>query len=128
MELEALQQSLPEIRSAGANLVAVSPLREPYLRQMADKNHLEFDLLSDPRNSVAAQFGLVFKFPPDLRDLYSSFGLDLARFNGDDSWTLPMPGRFIIDSRGVIRSVAVDPDYTVRPEPSETVAFLKSMR
>jgi len=128
MELEALQQSLPEIRAAGANVVAISPQREAYLRQMADKNHLEFDLLRDEGNVVAGQFGLVFSLPADLREVYTTFGVDLARFNRDDSWTLPMPGRFVIDQRGIIRHVDVDPDYTIRPDPAETVAVLKSLR
>ena len=125
MELEALQQSLAEIQATGARLVALSPQREAYLRQMAEKNHLEFELVTDAGNVVAGKFGLVFSLPSDLREVYKSFGVDLTRFNGDDSWTLPMPGRFVIDQAGIIRHVDIDPDYTVRPEPAETVAFLK---
>jgi peroxiredoxin len=127
MELEALQQSLPEIRAASATLVAISPQRQQFLHQMAEKNHLGFDLLTDAGNVVANKFGLVFKFPDDLRELYTSFGVNLPRFNGDDSWTLPMPARFVIDRSGIIRHVDVDPDYTVRPDPAATVAFLKTL-
>ena len=50
-----------------------------------------------------------------------SFGNDLAVRNGEDSWTLPMPGRFVIDRSGIIRTVDVDPDYRFRPEPEKTV-------
>ncbi len=107
--------------------MALSPQREAFLRQMADKNHLEFELLRDEGNVIAGKFGLVFQVPPDLRELYSGFGVDLARFNGDDSWTLPMPARFVIDRQGAIRHVDVDPDYTVRPDPAETVAVLKEL-
>ena len=128
MELEALQQSLPEILAAGATLSALSPQREAFLRQIAEKNHLDFDLLRDEGNVVAAKFGLVFQLPPDLRDVYLGFGVDLTRFNGEDSWTLPMPARFVIDQRGIIRHVDVDPDYTVRPDPAGTVAVLKALR
>lgn len=128
MELDALQQSLQEIQSTGASLVAISPQREEYLRQMSEKHHLEFDLLRDEGNAVAAKFGLVFKLPDDLRQLYATFGVDLPRYDGDDSWTLPMPARYLIDPGGTIRHVDADPDYTVRPDPSETVAFLKSLR
>ena len=85
MELEALRQSLPEIQKAGAALIAISPMREPYLRQMAGKNHLAFDLLRDQGNTDAGEFGLVFSLPQDLRELYKTFGIDLMRFNGDDS-------------------------------------------
>ena len=128
MELEALQQSLHEIQAAGATLVAISPMREAFLKQMSQKNHLEFDLLRDEGNAVAAKFGLVFRLPQDLSELYKSFGTDLARVNGDDSWTLPMPGRFVIDQKGIIRHEDINPDYTVRPDPAETIAVLKNLR
>ena len=54
-------------------------------------------------------------------------GIDLNKYNGDDSWTLPMPGRFIIDRSGVIRYAEVNPDYTVRPEPEEVIGILKEL-
>jgi len=54
-------------------------------------------------------------------------GIDLKKYNGDDSWTLPMPGRFIIDRSGVIRYAEVNPDYTVRPEPEEVIGILKEL-
>lgn len=128
MELEALQESLSEIRATGAALVAVSPLREPYLRQMAEKNHLEFDLLRDEGNALAAKFGLAFRLPDDLIALYKTFGADLARFNGDDSWTLPMPARLVIDQKEILSHADINPDYTVRPDPAETIAVLKDLR
>jgi len=94
---------------------------------MAEKNHLTFDLLRDEGNVVAGKFGLTFQLPADLREVYSKFGVDLQRFNGDDSWALPMPGRFVIDRQGIVRNADVDPDYTVRPEPAETVANLRKL-
>jgi peroxiredoxin len=116
-----------EIRAAGANLVAISPSREPYLRQMAQKHHLEFELLRDEGNVVGGKFGLAFSLPEDLREVYQTLGVDLSRFNGDDSWTLSMPARFILDRNGIVLKKDVNPDYTVRPEPAETVAFLKTL-
>ena len=71
---------------------------------------------------------MVFSLPDDLRKLYRKFGADLSKFNGDDSWTLPMPGRFIVARDGTIRGADVDPDYTVRPEPSRTVELLKTLQ
>ena len=91
------------------------------------KNHVEFDILCDPGNDYAAQLGLRFEFTPELRGAYESLGLDLARFNGDASWTLPMPARFIADASGVIRYAESNPDYTTRPEPEETVEALRKV-
>ena len=41
--------------------------------------------------------GLWFKLPDDLKAVYLNFGNDLAVRNGEASWTLPMPGRFVVD-------------------------------
>ena len=112
----------------GSTLVAISPQREQYLQQVVKRHKLSFDVLRDKGNQVASEFGLVFTLPTDLRELYSKFGIDLERFNGDDSWQLPIPGRFIIDSNSLIRYASADPDYTVRPDPRETVAALQILR
>jgi peroxiredoxin len=76
---------------------------------------------------VAKQFGLVFTLPEDLRKVYVGFGIDLAKANGDASWTLPMPARYVVDRTGTIRAADVDPDYTHRTEPAETVAALRAL-
>ena len=57
----------------------------------------------------------------------TGFGIDLPKYNGDDSWTLPVPARFVIDSGGIIRVADVDVDYTRRPEPAKTVAEAKAL-
>jgi peroxiredoxin len=62
-----------------------------------------------------------------MRAVYLQFGLDIPRYNGDDSWTLSMPGRFVVDGGGTIRSAEVHPDYTTRPEPAKTVEVLKGL-
>jgi peroxiredoxin len=105
--------------------VVISPQLEKYSKQVAKKHNLTCSVLCDNGNRVASLFGLVFKLPDDLRGLYSNFGIDLERFNGDDSWTLPMPGRFILDQQGKIVSADVNPDYTIRPEPDEIIEILK---
>lgn len=92
-----------------------------------EKNDLHFDVLSDPGNSIARRFGLVFPIPEDLKRVYLEMKIDLPRYNGDNSWELPMPARFVIDSQGIIRYADFDPDYTTRPDPEETLAALRKM-
>ncbi len=127
MELVALQAALPEIHALGANLVAISPQLPEHSRELIERRHLTFEILSDRGNDVAARFGLRFGLPDYLQRIYRTFPLDLAAFNGDASWTLPMPGRFVIDREGVIRSAEFDPDYTTRPEPAETIDALRRL-
>jgi peroxiredoxin len=107
--------------------VVISPQLEKYSKQASKKNNLTFSVLSDNGNKVASQFGLVFSLPDDLRGLYSNFGIDLERFNGEDAWTLPIPGRFLLDQQGTILSADANPDYTKRPEPSDIIKTLESL-
>lgn len=111
----------------GATLVALTPQRPEHSQAMIDKNALNFHLLSDPGNAYAAELGLRFALPADLKGEYQTMGLDLPKYNGDASWTLPMPGRFVIDQDGIVRAADVDPDYTRRPEADKTIADLKKI-
>ncbi|HUC16789.1 MAG TPA: peroxiredoxin-like family protein [Acetobacteraceae bacterium] len=126
MELQALQEVLPSFRALGANLIAISPQNAVNSRKSVRTNTLEFPILSDPGNEVAAAFGLRFAMPDYLIALYKSLKNDLPSFNGDASWTLPMPGRFVIGQDRVIRYAEVNPDYTHRPEPEDMLPALRS--
>ena len=80
---------------------------------------------ADIDNTVASLFGLTYSLPIELKDIYSNLGIDFGRFNGNDSWQLPMSGRFVIDKQGIIRNVKVNPDYTKRPDPSDIIEILQ---
>ncbi len=118
---------LPEFTSYRATHLAVSPQLEKFSAELVKEYRFDFDLLADRGNETAKQFGLVFILSNDLRKLYLQFGIDLQEYNGDDSWTLPVPARFVIDQDSIIRSVDADPDYTRRPEPEDTLRELKAL-
>jgi peroxiredoxin len=106
-------------------LVAISPQTAPNSRRSQRENKLSFPILSDPHNDVAAGFGLRFGLPDYVSDLYKNvFQNNLEVINGDDSWTLPMPARFVIGQDGTILYAEVNPDYTRRPDPDELLPVL----
>lgn len=128
MELQALEAARADFEAAGARLVAISPQNRVNSRKSLRENALGFPILSDPGNETAAAFGLRFALPGYLVDLYKSLGNMLPLFNGDESWTLPMPGRFVIGSDGVIAYAEVNPDYTRRPEPADMLPAILRAR
>ena len=126
MELEALQEIDSEVRALGARIVALTPELERYTRSLHKKLNLTFDILTDLHLKTADQFQLAFVLPDYLRDLYKSFGNSLDRFHDESEYRLPMPARYMIDQAGIIRAADVNADYTVRPEPSETLRLLQT--
>jgi peroxiredoxin len=122
-----LQQVTGTLKEAGARICAITPQLPEASRLLIERHKLGFDLLLDHRNEYAAKLGLRFQLPDDLKEVYLSFGNDLAVRNGEDSWTLPMPGRFVIDVNGIVCAVDVDPDYRYRPEAEKTVADVKAL-
>ena len=107
--------------------MAISPQLPKYSEEVVNKNKLTFPVLSDKDNGYATQLKLDFVLEDSLKGVYNGFGIDLAAFNGNESWVLPMTGRLIVDSKGVIRNIEVNPNHTVRPEPTEIIDIIKSM-
>ncbi|HET6807319.1 MAG TPA: hypothetical protein VFH59_17935 [Frateuria sp.] len=58
-------------------------------------------------------------------EVYKTLKNDLPAFNDDPSWTLPMPGRFVIGQDGSILYAEVNPDYSRRPDPEEVLPVLR---
>ncbi len=122
-----MQEVQDHIEAAGATLVALCPQLAEKTRAMVEKHNLTFDILTDAGNDYAAELGIKFQVPDDVKTIYEGFGLDLPGTNGDDSWTLPIPSRLVIDGSGVVRAADIHPNYTTRPEPEKTLADLEAL-
>jgi len=105
----------------------ISPELPERTADMAAKHKLVFPIVWDKNCEVAESFGLAFTLPEDLREVYRGFGNDLAVRNGDPSWRLPVPARFVVDRDGIVRFVQADPDYRYRPEPETTLEALRQV-
>lgn len=127
LELNALQNALPEIRACGARLVAISPELPDNSLSHAEKLGLEFDVLTDLGNKVARSYGLIMTIHESLRPLYLQWGLDVPAANGDDSYELPVPATYVIDIKGTVRAAHIEKDYTKRMEPAAIIEALKQL-
>lgn len=127
LELRALQQALPEIQAAGGTLVAIAPETPDNSLSTKEKQALTFEVLSDVGNVVAKQFGLVFSLPEYLRPVYKNLGIDVAAYNGDSTFELPVPATYVVDTAGTIVHAFVNVDYTQREDPEQIVTALKQL-
>jgi peroxiredoxin len=128
LQLRAYQGVSSQIHDLGAELVAVSPQTPDYALSDVEKKELTFPVLTDKGNAAARQYGLVFSLSEVMRQLQSGFGNPIPKFNGDDSWELPMPGTFVLDRGGVVRLAHVDPDFMKRLEPAAILEALRAAR
>lgn len=126
-DLNALEEARSEIESRGATLVAISQQTAPNSRKSQRQNGLGFPILGDHGGEIAAQFGVRWTLPGYLREVQKALGADLTQFNGEDSWTLPMPARYVIAPDGTIAYAEVNADYTRRPEPSAIFPVLEQL-
>jgi peroxiredoxin len=123
-QLEAMNRILPQIEHAPASLIAISPQTVKQSFFMADQHKLRFPLLSDPRNRVARQFGLVYRVPDYQQAVYRRVFINLPFANGDESWELPVPATYILNRNGSVLFSSVNADYAERPEPAEILSQL----
>ena len=125
--LNRLQQELPNFKLNGANLLALTPELPDSSLSTIEKHSLEFQVLSDPGNKVARQYGIVFKLTKDVGDSYQK-GFDLHSYNGDESNELPLAATYVIDSNGKIIYAFLDADYRNRAEPEDILNALKILK
>jgi peroxiredoxin len=127
LQLKMYQKILHQIHATGASLVAISPQTPDQSQATLLHNFLEYEVLSDLGNRVGRAYGLVYPLNGEMRKVYLGFGIDLSRYNGDDSWEIPLPGTFVVARNAVIRLAFVDPDYRKRLQPAELLAVLQKM-
>ena len=127
LELKALQQALPEIKLLDAQLIAISPNTPDNSISSIEKHGLEFEVLTDAGNNIAKEFKLVFNLADELRPIFKQFNFDVPKYNGDESWELPIPATYIVNTDGRIVHSFVNADYTQRMEPNEIISKLKEL-
>ena len=127
MHLHVLQQSLPEFKKHGAQLITITPQTpDKSVEQFKEKGY-PFEVLSDLDSSVMKAYKLYFELPPELVEVYKNHGIDIEAFNGEGHNILPVPGSFVIDSKGIVRAMFADTDYTKRMEPSAIIDALRKL-
>jgi peroxiredoxin len=128
LELRALEDALEDYRLRDATLLAISQQTPWNSQGTRRENALTYPILQDKDGEVAASFGLLWKIPKDLQRVHQRIGVDLVVFNGEASWTLPIPARYVIGQDGVVAYAEVNPDFTQRPEPDDVLPILDALR
>jgi peroxiredoxin len=127
MHLAVLNQSLAEIKRNGGQLLTVTPQKPDKSAAQIKKAGYPFPVLSDLDSSVMKAYNLYFEMDPQLVSVYNKLKLDIAEYNGEGRYVLPVPGTFIIDKNGIIRAQHATTDYKERMEPADIISELKKL-
>jgi peroxiredoxin len=124
----ALAQVHSEIVDIGGRVVAIMPERQKFAAEFKREAGSPFPVFTDLDNGYALSLNLAIWIGPDLERLLSSFGRALPDYQGNASWTLPIPATFVVGRDGRVAARFVDPDFRRRMSVEELIAALRAAR
>jgi peroxiredoxin len=127
VQLDALEEALPQITAAGASLAAITPETGGRAAEAKAKHDAHYEILADVDHGLGMACGVVFRAPQAYREMLSSRGVDLAERQGHDGWFLPLPATFVVNRQGVVTWAYMDIDFTRRAEPDDVLAALAAL-
>ncbi|MDR2237747.1 MAG: AhpC/TSA family protein [Chryseobacterium sp.] len=124
LELKFLQDNWSRFKEKKAVLIAISPQSPDHSLIMAEKNHLEFDMLTDTDNALAKKLGIAFQLQDFVLPYYKNLGIDLEEYHKNKENTLPVPAVFVIDESGYVIFRFLDVNYMNRIDIEELINVL----
>ena len=128
LELQLLQHYLPLIKAFDARLIAISPEAPDQIFITAKPNQLNFEVVSDQEYQVTRQYGLIYTLFEEMYPIYQMWKSDLHNYNRNNSYELSAPATYIIDKKGIIKTVYLALDYTTRMEPADVIKVLQVIK
>jgi len=122
-----MQRSLEDFRKHKGQLIAISPLIMENAIALKEKLAITFPMTIDRGNKASRQFGLTYTLSDSARPVYEGFGINITEANGDDSFELPIPATYLIDTDGTARLAYINADHTRRLDPEDIITALESL-
>jgi peroxiredoxin len=125
ISINTLAKAQARIEGLGARMVAIVPESGPFTQEMKFESNVRFPILSDMDNAYAMSLNLAIWVGTEMEEFMSQRGHSLPKFQGNDSWMLPIPATFVVGADGRIKARFVDPDYRKRMAVEELIAALR---
>jgi peroxiredoxin len=124
LNIDALARIAPDVNKLGAQIVAISPETRRFSGELKTFAKAPFPILSDMDGGYALSINLLFWVGLEKRDAMKAGGYDIALYQGNETWMLPVPATFIVGQDAIVRARHIDPDYRHRMEIDELMAGL----
>ena len=125
LNVDALARVHPEMAKLGAQIVAITPEMPRFGKELQADAKAPFPVLTDLDGGYALELNLLFWVGDEKRDAMRAGGFDIAPFQGNDTWMLPIPATFVVDQDGIVKTRYIDPDYRRRMEIDDLLSALR---
>lgn len=123
---DALAKAAPELNRFGAQIVAITPETQEFVAELKQDAEAPFPILSDIDNAYALQLNLAIWINDEKRNAMTASGWDIAPYQRNAMWTLPIPATFVVGTDGLVKARFVDPDYRRRMPVEDILAALEA--
>jgi peroxiredoxin len=124
ISIRSWERAYDDVLSLGCEVVAVTPDVQQYAARFQSESQARFAILSDVDSGYALSLGLAVWVGAEMQTLMKSMGHDLHKFQGNASWTFPIPATFVVGTDGRIVARFMDPDYRRRAAIEEVLDAL----
>jgi peroxiredoxin len=128
LNLHAVAKASKAIADAGGRIVIVTPERQEFAQSFRDEANAPFPVLTDLDNGYAMSLNLAIWLGPDFIQLISNSGRDIAKFQGNDAWMVPIPATFVVGRDGNVVARFIDPDFRKRMELDDLLEAFRNAR
>jgi len=105
----------------------LSPETRDLPRLLKRQLNLDLTMLADVDHGVATSYVALFCIPDETKVHYTGLGYDFGHRHESTKWMLPIPATCVIDQDRVVRGASVEPDFTIRQEPSHILATVRKL-
>ena len=127
LNADGLAGIAPDVKRLGARIVAISPETRQYGAELKAAAGAPFPVLADIDNGYALELNLLFWVGDEKREAMLASGVDIAPYQGNDTWMLPIPATFVVGRDGLVKARYIDPDYRRRMELDAILAALAAL-
>ena len=124
ISINALVRAHEQVAATGGQIVAVMPEREQFVSDLRATSKAPFLVLTDMDNGYAMSLGLAIWVGAVMQRIIAERH-DLASYQGNDTWMVPIPATFVVGQDGRIKARFVDPDYRKRMAIEDLLAAMR---
>lgn len=123
----ALAEIAERARARSGRIVAICPEGRAFTAALGNDTGGAFPILSDHDNGYALSINLAIWVDEAMSSLIDGAGWNVATYQHNDAWLLPIPAIFLLSRDGRVTFRHVNPDYRVRADIEGLLAALETL-